>query len=408
MTRPAPDPTRSEPTRPAARREALLVGVSLIGYTLLLGVALSAAKPPADGDDDPVGAELARLSAFVASTDSSDALWLDVKGVAAPTLERALAALREGRRLLAVQRLAAARIHLAAAAYMLEHIASGAHDEAAFEAAWQQQREALGSAPVPADLQAVRPVAVRALAESALYEAPILHATSLLYGRATEPEIGLFYVGQARAQLEFAALCRALPPEAGAPFAARPEPALRDLSAELDALEAEVLVAYRPPASIDRHPEFITVGSYLKSAREMNAAGLRPGALLAYLHAAMRFAPLRAAGAVPGAGPDARAESPPDAPRLAAALEAAAARFAADAHDQSLGALFVETGQADLADTAGPTPADAPAAPQLARAIVDDVLPRYEAALRPAPAARPAAPRPPAEVVVTLVRWPFT
>ena len=407
MTRPAPDPAR-----PAARREALLVGVSLIGYTLLLGVALSAAKPPADGDEDPIGAELARLSAFVASTDSSDALWLDVKGVAAPTLERALAALREGRRLLALQRLAAARIHLAAAAYMLEHIASGAHDEAAFETAWQQQRDALGSALEPADVQAVRPVAVRALAESARYEAPILHATSLEYGRATEPEIGLFYVGQARAQLEFAALCRALPPEAGAPFAARPEPALRDLSAELDALEAEVLVAYRPPASIDRHPEFIAVGSYLKSAREMNAAGLRPGALLAYLHAAMRFAPLRAAGgAVPGAGPDTRAESPPDAPRLAAALEAAAARFAADAHDQSLGALFVETGQADLAAAAtacGPTPADPPPAPQLAAAIVDDVLPRYEAALRPAPAARPATPRPPAKVVVTMVRWPFT
>ena len=74
---------------------------------------------------------------------------------------------------------------------------------------------------------------------------------------------------------------------------------MRRLSDELDALEGELLSAYKPPASIDRHREFIAASSTLKEARELDAAGLSYGALLRYLQAVLRVAP--ADGEGPGA-----------------------------------------------------------------------------------------------------------
>ena len=92
------------------------------------------------------------------------------------------------------------------------------------------------------------------------------------------------------AQRDFAAFCRAM----SAP-ASRPAPPLRSLAGEIDRLEDEILAAYRPPASIDHHRDFILANSALKEARELDAAGLRYGALLRYLQAAQRFAPVRKA-----------------------------------------------------------------------------------------------------------------
>ena len=78
-----------------------------------------------------------------------------------------------------------------------------------------------------------------------------------------------------------------------------------------------------------------------------------------------------------------------------------AARLAPPGADPSLGRIFFESAQAKLADPAEGT--------NLADAVplVDDVLPRYFAALAPEPA-RPAAPKPAVQATVTLVRWPYT
>ena len=148
-----------------------------------------------------------------------------------------------------------------------------------------------------------------------------------------------------------------------------------------------MLAAYRPPASIDRHGEFIGASSTLKEARELDAAGLRYGALLRYLQAALRFAPLR--------------KVPPsvDAGALAKLLRGLDARLSARGVDHSLGRLFLEAAQADVASAAAGT------SPAVAAAITSDVLPRYFAALEPA---RPEAPKPAPKVTVTLVRWPYT
>ncbi|HXO18656.1 MAG TPA: hypothetical protein VOA87_01900, partial [Thermoanaerobaculia bacterium] len=281
------------------------------------------------------------------------------------------------------ERLAEARTGLAATAYLSQRPADERRSEAAFEAEWARMggvlRADLG-APSAAAFDGVRPAAARALGEAALPQVRAYYQASLDYGKSTEPASGLYYLGLAQAERELAAFCRTL----SAP-SSLPPPPVRDLHAELDALEGELLAAYRPPASIARHGEFIGASSTLKEARELDAAGLRYGALLRYLQAAQRVAALRPPSPTPldlAAG------------ALARRLRELDARLAASGVDDSLGRLFLETAEAEAA-----------ASPSAAAEIAGDVLPRYFAALAPA---RPEPPKPAPRVTVTLVRWPYT
>jgi hypothetical protein len=354
--------------------------------TALLVAALAArlAAAPVRAAEDPLAAEIARWSAFLHDNDATDQTWQQVKAACGPPLARAAAALAQGRRLLALQKLAAVRANLAAARWLRQRPAEARLDEAAFEAEWRRAGERLKAelgTPSADAFAAVQPAALRALAEAALPQVHAYYQASLEYGRNTMPESGLFYISSAEAASEFAGVSRAL---------AEPSrlrlPALRPLAAELDALESELLAAYRPPASLDRHPEFIAASSTLNEARSLDGASLRFGALLRYLQAAQRVALLREAAAAPRGG------------ELSARLQAIESRLASDGVDHSIARLLIETAQDDL-DT------DGPARGAVAAAIADDVLARYLAALEPAPT-RP--PRPEPRVSVTLVRWPYT
>ena len=344
----------------------------------VVALALIAAAVPAAAEaPDPLAAEIERLSAFVESNPATDEIWKDVKASSGPVLERAGEALRDGRRLLALQRLAAARTDLLAAEYLGKRPVDAGKSIAAFEKEWARMggvlRDALG--PVAASaLEGAQPAAARAEGEAALLQVRAFYDSSLEYGRATMPESGFFYLGSAQAQRDFAAFCRALP--GGAP--GRP-PTLRSIAPEIEELSGALLTAYKPPASIDKHPEFITASALLKEARELDAAGLRYGALLRYLEAAMRSGPLRAA-----AGPKGDET-------VAERLAAHEKRLLEPGVDHTLGRMFLEAAQAN------PGP--------LASAIASDVIPRYFSALAPA---RPAPQPVPARVTVTLVRWPYT
>ena len=71
-----------------------------------------------------------------------------------------------------------------------------------------------------------------------------------------------------------------------------------------------------------------------------------------------------------------------------------------DPKDNSIARLFVEMAVTEAADT-GPDSKGG----EIARAVFEDLLPHYFLALQPAPQKKPS---PPAEVTVTLVRWPYT
>jgi hypothetical protein len=349
------------------------------GLTLAAAIVTSS---PAEVARDPLAAEIERWSTFVKTHPATDEIWKQIKEGSETTLARAADALRSGRRLLALQRLAHARADLLAAGYMAERPTAERKEEAAFEAEWRRMGgvllEQLAAPPVEA-LAGVEPAAVRALAEAALPQVRVFYDASLEYGRNTMPDSGLYYLGSAQAQRDFVALARRLTE----PSRLQPPP-VRPLASEIDALQAEMLALYRPPLSIDKHPQFITASSLLKEARELDTFSLRYGALFRYLMAAYRFAPLR--------------HAPPalDGAALAGELNRLEARLSAGGVDHSLGRLLLEVAQAE---------AESPAGLGNASAIALDVLPRYFRALQPAPA-REEQPRP--QINITLVRWPYT
>ena len=381
---------------------------SAAALCLALGLAaLSASGHPGEGSKpstsaDPLAAEIARWSAYLATHQApkGDVFWPQIQAVTTPVLTAAEKALGDGRRLLALQRLAAARTNLAATVYVSEHAGPESRDEAAFVAEWERlgrEIQADLGTTAPGAFERVRPAAVRAMAEAAAQQVRGFYDAGLEMGKSIEPGEGLFYLGSARAQREFAAFCRTLPPPTTTPLVGAP-PRLRPLAHELDDLESRLLAAYRPPASLDRHGEFIGANATLNEARQLDAAGLRAGALLRYLEAAFRASSL-----LPAAPPPNDTNPAPLADRLAA-FET---RLAAADVDHSIGRIFLERAQAELtAVKTPPTSGDtAKTTTPGAEAIASDVLPRYFAAIQPAtPRAVPPAPA----VTVTLVRWPYT
>lgn len=369
---------------PLAAALRLLPAAALAAAALAIALAAAGCRPGAAAD--PLAADIDRWSAMLRRHAAADREWAQIERSARPRLDSAREALRHGSRSLALERLASVRVDLGTAAYMRRLSPAQRLTGAGFAAEWRRMAGQLGDdlgPPSPGALSGVRPAVARAMGEAALPQVRAYYQASLDYGRNTTPQSGCFYLGTARALRQLVAFCRTVADG----FPRRRQPALRALDAELDGLQAEVLAAYRPPAAIDRHGDFIGVGSLLKEARELNAAGLRYGALLRYLQAALAMRPLR------------RAAPPPDAGALAGRLRQLDARLAASELDHSIGQLFLEIARAHLAV------GTAPASAATAAAILGDVLPRYFAALGPAP--RPPPPPAPA-VTVTLVRWPYT
>jgi hypothetical protein len=352
---------------------------------VLVVLATFAPGSQAEETGDPLTADVSRWSHFIKENPSKDEMWIQIKDGSEPILKRAETALRDGRRFLALHRLSAVRVNLSASVYLAERGDLKGSDDSRFEAEWKRVGSLLSPDSWPPSTRAfdgVTPAAVRAIGEAALPQAHIYHEASLEYGRNTMPQYGLYYLGAALAQRDFVAFCRKL----SAPSERPPVP-IRSLRPELDALENEVLSAYRPPAAIDGHSIFITVSGTLKEARELDAAGLHHGALLRYLQAAARFSPLRSM------------KPQPEKAVLEEKLRDLGVRLSEQKSDSSIGRLFLELAQEDLADPV------TPGSPAVAAAIVDDVLPRYFATLLPT-SAEPSRPTP--AVTVTLVRWPYT
>lgn len=389
---------------------------ALLAFPLAFPLAAPLAAEPASPDPAPpnqLADEISRLDSMVRDTTRTDELWLDARAGAAPMLTRAQDALARGRRLLALHRLAVARSSLQAAAYVGQLPRETREQLPAFEAEWRRVGSRLHFAPMSAahQFEDVHPAAVRALVEAAAARVSVQYESSLEYGRATLPDYGLYYLGSAVAEEEFVDFCRAVSPTfqsaarlaatSPAPTAAANSPPLvRSLAAELDALEGELLALYQPPASIDRHPEFISAGGLLKEARELDDAGLHHGALLRYLQAAQRVAVFQSELS--------------SLPRSEVAGRLEAARTSIDhrskgSGDSSLLELFVEIAEAAIEDTSA-------ASQQLASTLAADVLPRYLRAVGPAaaelrptvPIASPIASPIALPVTVTLVRWPYT
>jgi len=161
---------------------------------------------------------------------------------------------------------------------------------------------------------------------------------------------------------------------------------------ELVALQEKTNAAFQPPRSIDMHPRFIALNSTIKFARELDSSRSYAGALYQYLEAVRHYGMLNPVV--------------PDAARQTALRSAVAAEFKkADAatRDDSIARIFLERANAWLNKADGAATDDDEW--RAVRIIVEEVLPAYEAALKPAAPVQQRAGR---TATLTLVRWPYT
>jgi hypothetical protein len=323
---------------------------------LAVAAALAVALLPSagkatNGQQGAISAGVARAKALVASggfDESGAKAYYDAIGCAERDLEA-------GRALLALHRLRDAYAEAAAAAYARSKAGVAKAGAAAFEREWRrlggevksrERRLAAAGAPLPA--------AARAMIQAARGQSAPYYQSGRLYGLNASLGSGLFYSGLATSYLDYALVCRGVPPRAG-------KAAFRFVSVapRIAELEAETVRAYDRADEAGRR-KFIPVNSTLKLASELDGRGWYEGALYTYLEAVLAFGLLT--------------EPAPDANRVAslgAAVRATAARLAADDTDHSIGTLFVEAAESALA---GGCDSDGD---RHAAVFVDRVLPRY-------------------------------
>ena len=351
----------------------LRVGAVLV-FGMLAGATFQGQQPQAT-----VRAEIEKLRAQVKAGAHTDDAWKD----ASDSLGRSEQALVAGRIFLSVEELGKAERALVAA-QRSEELGADA-EQAAFESKWSAGKARLASFAGNAESSARGPLAIRALEEAARGQVVPLVAGSKAYAAVTGAQSGMYYLGEAEGDAQFAKFCRTLK------FSAQEARAARSVTTELQALQQKANDAFQPPLSKDKHPQFIRLNSTLKLAAELNAAGLYAGAWYEYLLGTLQF------GAVTAKPLEDSARA-----ALKQQIEKETKRVAQSHSDDSLIELYLQQAQAAVDDHHTAT------AGEWIRAslIVQNVVPAYRALLEHGGVEAPAVAK--ATTQVTLVRWPYT
>lgn len=348
--------------------------------------ALSAGQDTAS----QIQTEIQRLQQSLRDKPISDADFRGLNSMVEGGLKSAADALSAGWVYLSLERLNQAMDLLEGARLAEEKKASAVKGGlAAYESEWSAASLSLGAIHQETGKRNWNdaPAAIRALAETAEARTVPLLDGGRGFAMATGPKDGLFYLGEALGQAEFAKLCSAVSsPRNGSPALRR------SLLRELQDLQAKTNAAFVPPRSIDLHPRFIALNSTINLARELDAARSYSGTLYQYLEAVRHYGML-------------------DAPLVDAArqavlktsVDALLKKLSGSERDDSIARLFAERAASQVSPPGGSTPtADEWRSAQV---IIDQVMPAYDAALRKTvPSIRLAS----KTVDLTLVRWPYT
>ena len=285
------------------------------------------------------------------------------------TLKSAGDALQAGRPYLSLEKLAQA-FDLSYGARAFAEKSAAVKSLAEFDVEWRKSEATL---KLPAANWGRVPAALRALSEAAGVRATPLLEGARGFATATKPADGIFYLGEAQGEAEFARFCAGLNLERKGRAIA-----LRSFLPELLALQGKTNAAFQPPRSIDQHPRFIALNSTLKLARELDAAKLYAGALYEYLEAVRHFGMLDAAPVAPS-------------------IDSLRQKLETSKDDDSIALIFLQRAAAQEKGTDDER--------KSARVIAGAVIPAYLAARRSAA----VLPRNPARTIeITLVRWPYT
>jgi len=320
------------------------------------------------GQDPGITAELARVRSQISASVPENQ-----RASLVQRLDRADAALKSGRSYQALYLLEAAHEGAAAFAFAASSRVQSQDD---FIRTWTRLGVPRPRSSKPGNSVRV-PAVVDAIAEAAEDRGPATYQASRPYAEDAGTDAGLYYLGESRAVMDYAAFVRSLTwSDAGR------RPVFRSIAPELLAFDREMTARYE---GMDRkdHPTYIRASAALKQARSLDDHGALQGALFQYLLARYLFAPLRG----PAAG---------DA--TSGRIDAARATLPSGA-DHSISELFIQFAQEGLSS-------DSSDLRRGAASVIEDVIPAYLAALAPA---RPTtSSTTSAAVAITLVRWPFT
>ena len=324
---------------------------------------------------DPVAAEIAKWKQFLEKHSSTSSNWKDIKESVEPLIQRAETASRAGQRNLALHVLAATQGNLAAQGYLDEHHVTAETKISELEEEKNRLSKTLESPETLKNLDQL-PASVRAVTEATHSEIKVYYDTSVDYAKATMPEYGFFYLGLSQAQLDFTKFLQTLrEPDS------KKQQKFPGLAEQIDDLENKLLAEYKPPASIEQHPNFIRASALIKQAHELYHAGMEYGALYRILYARQIVSRITDAG---------KSIDPEEVSRR---TKEYASQLNSKDVDHSVALIFLEL--------ANETPPNG----ENARAVFESILPMYFAAMKP-PESQAKKESPSA--TVTLVRWPYT
>jgi hypothetical protein len=336
-----------------------------------------------------IRAEIERLQQSLQDKPVSNPDLPNMSTMVGDTLKDSRAALAAGHLYLSLERLGQAEDFLQGARSLDEKAEAIKDSLPAFESEWAKASVHLAAMEKSARERDWNraPAGIRALFEAAQGRTIPLLEGGRGFATATKPKDGLFYMGQAQGEAAFAAFVAKL----NSPRKAVPFP-LRSVLPELQALQEKTNAAFQPPRSIDMHPRFIALNSALKFARELDSSKAYAGALYQYLEAVRHFGMLNPV--VPDAAKQATLRS-----TAAEELKKAGAAK----RDDSIAQIFLERAEGWLSKADGTAPSNDEW--RAIRTIVEEVLPAYYAALKPAAPLQQRAGR---SATLTLVRWPYT
>ena len=327
-----------------SKQSAIVSAVALAGLYFISPLVCAAQKV-----GDQIGAENAGLRKLLTNsmlpTERTNELLTQLRSIDEAS--------QSGNLFQAMYQLQHVRIELMTEAYLKSKSEVEKGGAAAFEVEWKRLGRELTAREKQLVIRgnAQLPAAVRALAESSLTQVQPYYQSGLLYGRNTTIGDGLYYLGLARANLDFALFCQQLKFEQP-----KPAPKLRPIQVPLEALEAAAIKAFQDPSNATKQRRFIEINSTLKMARELQAERRYAGALKTYLDALLAF------GTVKMALPNAETTT-----QLRKRAEELRARLTTAASDQTIGLIYLELALS----------AKSEAEMKRAAVIVEQVVPGY-------------------------------
>ena len=371
------------------KQSFIFTRITLLSAALLMSATGRATPQNSSDAAGKIKAEIERLRTSLKENPLQAPGLSEVNTMAQDALKNADAALSAGNLFSSLESLGSAQDVVQAVRTFQQKADAVQTSMPAFETEWKKaslELTAMGE-QARARIWSNKPAALQALAEAAQGRALPLLDGARGFAVANGPKDGLFYLGNARGEAETARFIASLNlagKKAGIP--------LRSMLPELEALQEKTNAAFQPPRSIEMHPRFIALNSTIKFARELDSSKSYAGALYQYLDAVRHFGMLDPA--VPPADQQAA---------LRARVVDERKKLAAGKRDDSITEIFLQRASQFLNKPDGAAPSDDEW--RAVRVILDQVLPAYNEALKPAP---PLPQRARNTATLTLVRWPYT